>query len=187
MRSSALGRTPALALALALFGCSQPQPAQPPGAATQPATARGATPDTRDAVDPDGVVRRGEALSGAEAITVAQALASAEGLAGKTVKLTGPVGTVCAKKGCWFALKGEDGQNIRITAKGYGFFVPKDAVGLTATVEGELEVKTLDVATAQHFEDDAAEATGAAARKVEAPVREVSVVAAGLEMKKIDG
>src|SRR5690242_1285855 len=50
----------------------------------------------REAVDKDGVVRRGKALSkDTKAITVAEAIAQADKLAGKSVKIAGKVESAC--------------------------------------------------------------------------------------------
>src|SRR4051812_45923769 len=54
---------------------------------------------TRDVVDADGVVRRGQALSAMEATPVSTAIAKAAELEGKHVKLAGTVNSVCAKAG----------------------------------------------------------------------------------------
>lgn len=179
-------------LSVALLACPPKEsttPGQPPERqpATQPATKpatppagssttsmKGSDPMERDQIDPDGVVRRGAQLSGAAALSVSEVLAQADALAGKSVKVTGMVDKVCQKKGCWFVVK-EGDETIRITAKGYGFFVPSKSPGMTATIEGELSVKMLDEAAAKHYE-----AEGAAP----ASMKEVAIAAAALEMKQ---
>lgn len=174
---------------LGLFACTASKPPEDAestrGAASQPSTAgKGETPQDRDQRDADGVVRRGEALSEASPMTVEAVLARAESLDGQPVKVEGTVGRVCGKSGCWFELKGENAPTgIRITSKGYRFFVPSTAGGLQATLEGDLKVQKLDVETAQHYADDAAEGTGRPAARVTAPVAEVSIAAVGLEMR----
>jgi hypothetical protein len=185
--------------ALALAACSQ-QKASDPGAQTASAPAheghaapaaaeaaaqptRGENPGDREQTDPDGVVRRGAQLSAGEALSIAQAFEQAKTLNGKTVKLTGTVKSVCAKKGCWFEVH-EGDRSVRITAQGYGFFMPSKIEGWKATIEGPLALKTLDQATAQHFEDDKAAASGRPARKVEGPVEELGIEAVGVELKQ---
>ena len=161
------------------------QPAE--GAASPPsASAQGTTPTDRDQVDADGVVRRGAALDDAEAMTVAEAYANAADLDGQTVKLAGTVDAVCAKKGCWMAVASDDGhRKVRVTFKDYGFFVPRESPGLHAVVQGELRVKTLDVETAQHYENDRVEGTGETPRTITEPQKEIAIVATGLELRKI--
>lgn len=137
----------------------------------------GSTPGTRDDVDEDGVVRRGAPLSATKGVSVAEALTNVAELDGKPVKVRGTVGKICEKKGCWFVLQ-EGDENIRITAKDYGFVVPAKSVGMNATVEGELSVKTLSEEDREHLA-----AEGAAVEDS----REVAIVASGLEMTKKEG
>jgi hypothetical protein len=145
---------------------------------------KGEKPEDRDQVDEDGVVRRGFALTAnTDAISVKEGTAKSEELNGKMVKVSGKVSQVCAKKGCWFALTDDQGSMMRITSKGYKFFVPKDAVGKSAVVEGELQVKMLDVKTAQHFEDDRVEGTDEKPKKITEPQRSVSIAAIGVELR----
>jgi hypothetical protein len=174
--------------ALGVAACSQGG-SQNPGAASQPAASAaggsqaGLSAAQREDVDADGVVRRGDALSAAPALTVADVFAQAEALNGKVVKVSGEVSKVCQKSGCWFILRDGE-QSIRITSKGYKYFVPSTAPGMQGVVEGDLSVKVLDVKTAQHFADDEAEATGKPAATVEAPVKEIAVASVGLELRK---
>ena len=169
-------------LSVTLLGCppKQAETPPPPQPTTQPATGtsttsmKGADPAERDQIDADGVVRRGTALTDAKALTVGEVLAQADGLSGKSVKVTGTVDTVCQNKGCWFVIKDGE-QTIRITAKGYGFFVPSKAPGMTATIEGELSIKALDEAEAKHLESEGAKPSS---------MKEVAIAAAALEMKQ---
>lgn len=197
-RVSLLSAAALLSLSTACASNSQAdaKPAEVPAApASQPAVAaaetgtsampdKGTKPSTRDQVDADGVVRRGAPLSDGPLLAVADAFKQADTLNGQTVKLTGTVKSVCAKKGCWFAITA-DGMDtsVRITAKDYGHFMPKNAAGKTAIVEGVLNVKVQDVKTLQHYEDDRAHATGQPAKKITEAKREVSVVASAVELR----
>ena len=69
-------------------------------------------------------------------------------------KVTGEVTNVCAMKGCWMTMN-VAGQEMMVRFKDYGFFVPKDAAGKTAIVQGEAKVDTVDVATLRHYAEDA--------------------------------
>jgi hypothetical protein len=125
----------------------------------------------------------GAPLSDAPALTAQAVLAEPTKYDDKDVKLTGQVSAACAKKGCWMTLGGEEpgGKRLRVTFKDYGFFVPTDCTGKTATVEGHLKVTTLSIAQAQHYADDAAKA-GAPAKKITEPQHEVALVATGVEL-----
>lgn len=69
-------------------------------------------------------------------------------------KLIGKIDAVCQKKGCWMELKNADGSSIRVTFKDYGFFMPKDASGRTAIVDGFAKVDVTSVAELQEFAKD---------------------------------
>lgn len=69
--------------------------------------------------------------------------------------MTAPITDVCAKKGCWMTLDLGGDKDMHVTFKDYGFFVPKDAAGKTATLTGYAKIDTLDVATLKHYAEDA--------------------------------
>lgn len=72
-----------------------------------------------------------------------------------SVKVKGIVLEVCQMKGCWMTLATDNGQNVRVTFKNYGFFVPKDISGKEVVLEGVAEVEMLSEADAKHYADDA--------------------------------
>lgn len=188
-----------------VVACQQPLAAQPAAggaelsASSQPAGAaapaappgKGEDPKERDQVDADGVVRRGEKLSEAKGLSVNDAVAQAKGLDGTSVKIMGTVDQVCAKKGCWFVLRADDeahkGDTIRITSKGYRFFMPRSSVGQRAIVEGDLKVTTLTQAEAQHLEDDRVDAEGGEAKKISGEQVELQLAAVAVEMRPAGG
>jgi hypothetical protein len=69
-------------------------------------------------------------------------------------RVAGEVTNVCAAKGCWMTMN-VGGQEMMVRFKDYGFFVPKDATGKTAVVQGQAKVDTVDVATLRHYAEDA--------------------------------
>lgn len=125
------------------------------------------------------VLHRGAAftLTEKDRTTLDAVAAKAPEMAGKTVQVTGTVKSACAKKGCWMILAG-DTARARITFKDYGFFVPLDAAGADAIVEGAVEVKTLSDAERAHLAEDAG-------KKVdEIPQHELRLVATAVELKR---
>ena len=181
----------AISVALSLSACNKP--ATPVSAQAEPAkpaapTPVAAAPTAPAAAEASAAAVAGPGKYGAPLSTVAPLTAQAviaEPLKynDKDIKLTGKVSGVCQKKGCWMTLTtGEPAApSVRISFKDYGFFVPKDCLGKTATVEGHFSVKTLSVAEAQHFAEDAAK-EGTAARKVTAPEHTLALVATGVEI-----
>lgn len=160
---------------------------QEKAASSQPATklGKGESPADRDQTDPDGVTRRGHKLSDAKALTVAQAYAQSKALAGKPVKVSGVVRSVCKVKGCWFVIADDDKseQSIRIGSKGYKFFMPRSSAGKKVVLEGDLEIKEVSVAEAQHLEDDRVRGTDEKPKKITAPKQELRIAAVAVEMR----
>lgn len=71
------------------------------------------------------------------------------------VKVTAPIDAVCQKKGCWMDVKAADGSTMRVTFKDYGFFVPKDASGKQAIMQGVAKIEETSVADQQEYLKDA--------------------------------
>jgi hypothetical protein len=71
------------------------------------------------------------------------------------MKAKGTIVEVCQNKGCWMTLDMGNGQTLRVTFKDYGFFVPKDAAGKTAWIEGTAKKDTMSVAQLKHSAEDA--------------------------------
>lgn len=70
-------------------------------------------------------------------------------------KMTAKVGEVCQMKGCWMTLNLEDGQQVMVKFKDYGFFVPKDIAGKEVIVNGKAFVEEVSVEDQRHFAEDA--------------------------------
>jgi hypothetical protein len=84
------------------------------------------------------------------------AIKQVDALAGQPVLVSGTVTTVCRKKGCWMTMDaGPNAEPIRVTFKDYGFFVPLDADGSAALMEGILSVKEIPEAMRRHYAEDA--------------------------------
>ena len=121
---------------------------------------------------------RGEALTPAHkqaAVDVATLSSDPEAPAPapRDVVLKGRIEKVCQSKGCWFTIRnaasqgaGAAGPAVRVTSRGYLFFVPKDLAGRTAYVRGTLTRKKLSAAETQHFADDEARVAAAGASPV---------------------
>ena len=147
-------------------------PEHPKGAAAAPA--RGG---------PQGwVLTRGEPLKGLPVVTLAQLLRAPEAHAGKAVRVEGQVRKACERKGCWMELAeaSSKGAGVRVTFKDYGFFVPLDAAGSSARVEGVVQVAELSEARAQHYTSEGATVP----RGADGKAREVQLVASGVELRR---
>lgn len=98
------------------------------------------------------------------------------------LKLEGTVDAVCQKKGCWMDLKTAEGEPLRVTFKDYAFFMPKDAAGKQAVVEGVAKVEETSVADLKEYAKDA----GKSKEEIEAikePKKELVFEASGVILK----
>lgn len=136
----------------------------------------------REHVDPDGVVRRGVMTADA-ALTMAEVAAKATELDGKTIKVTGKVDSVCQPMGCWFVMKGDGGETIRVSSKGHDVFMPKSSAGRMATAVGEFKVRTISKEQAQHFEDEKDRKAGEERKVFTEDVKELSIALTGVELR----
>ena len=71
------------------------------------------------------------------------------------VSLTATVVSVCQKKGCWMDVQLNDSTEMLVRFKDYGFFVPMDCAGKTATIKGLAKKVTHSVEWLQHKAEDA--------------------------------
>jgi len=136
--------------------CAELMPAHEPGGAECPEQAPpGAVPDeVRERRDPSGrmVQHVGAEFSNAPPMTVTDALAGADKLAGKPVQLEGYVSAMCQHRRAWFAVVGRDqtGDTVRVLTAP-AFLVPAGVVGKQVRVEGTLASAPLSAETAKHL------------------------------------
>lgn len=95
------------------------------------------------------------------AVPVADVLAQPEPLLGKTIKCEGKVARVCQAAGCWLELQADGkGEGLRVPMAHHAFFMPQDAVGHVAIVEGELKRRDLNDAQKAHYQGEGMKAVG---------------------------
>ncbi len=97
-------------------------------------------------------------------------------------KLSGKIDAVCQKKGCWMELKNADGSAIRVTFKDYAFFMPKDASGRTAIVDGIAKVDVTSIDDLKEYAKD----DGKKQEEIDAinePLKELTFEAKGVILK----
>ncbi len=70
-------------------------------------------------------------------------------------KMTAKVNEVCQAKGCWMTLNLEDGNEVMVKFKDYGFFVPKDIAGKEVVINGKAFIHEVSVDEQRHYAEDA--------------------------------
>ncbi|HEX6813375.1 MAG TPA: DUF4920 domain-containing protein, partial [Planctomycetota bacterium] len=121
----------------------------PANAAQEPAAAKKAAKLDEKLYD-----HFGDGIAEGPAVEVADAMKTPDQYTGKTVRFTGPISGVCQTKGCWMQL-GSQNPIVFVKFKDYAFFVPKDASGRVAIVEGTMTMKQETVEQTKHYLEDA--------------------------------
>ena len=86
---------------------------------------------------------------------------------------------VCKKKGCWMTLDMPESQDIKVTFKDYGFFVPKDLDDQKVIVKGKGFLKEVSVDEQQHYAKDAGKSEKEIAA-IDTPKKEYRFIATGV-------
>ncbi len=101
------------------------------------------------------ITKHGEEITEEGALTAAEFLAQLQGKDSLETKMMAPISEVCAKKGCWMTLDLGNDLQMRVTFKDYGFFMPKDAAGRMAFIQGVGRIDTTSVEELKHYLKDA--------------------------------
>lgn len=133
--------------------------------------------------DADGKIKRGAAIGTAKKVSLAEAMKDPNKYSGKPILVEGVIKRSCKMEGCWMELAPTmEATAVRIKMKDHAFFVPLDAAGLNAKVEGIMSIKTLSKAEVDHLMNE----DGAKFDKINADgtVTEIAFVASGVELTK---
>jgi hypothetical protein len=79
-------------------------------------------------------------------------------------------------------LKNGDGSTVRVTFKDYGFFMPKDASGRTAIVDGIAKVEVTSIGDLKEYAKDDGQSQ-AEIDAIKEPLRELVFEAKGVIIK----
>ena len=112
--------------------------------------------DARSATDTAYLHYYGDTITENNALKPNEFLARMQGHDSLNVKLEARINETCRKKGCWMTVDMEDGREMRVRFKDYGFFVPLEGVdGKMAVMEGVAFTDTLSVEFLKHLAEDA--------------------------------
>jgi hypothetical protein len=123
----------------------------------------------------------GAVIDASNAITYDELIPKMAAVDSMAVKVSGKVGEVCQKKGCWMMLLPEQaGQpEMRVTFKDYAFFMPKDLTGKRVVMDGFARVEVTPVDVLRHYAEDAGKSKEEI-EKITEPKREVAYEASGV-------
>ena len=106
-----------------------------------------------------------------------------EGGALEAIQVEGEVLAACKMKGCWMTMPLANGEEMRVTFKDYGFFVPKDCAGQTAIIQGRAYRDTTSVEDLRHYAVDGGMSEEEAEAKYTTPEIAISFEATGVALK----
>ena len=98
-------------------------------------------------------------------------------------KMTGTVMEVCQAKGCWMKVDLENGNQVMVKFKDYGFFMPKNIAGEEVIMNGKAYVNVVPVSELRHYAEDAGKSAEEVATITE-PKKTYSFEADGVLLKQ---
>ena len=140
--------------------------------------------DNDSTFDENGVLKRGDLVGNAKAVSLAKVLKNPNDYVGKTVVVEGVIVRSCKMEGCWMELApAKDEKSVRVTFKKRAFFIPLDSAGMRAKAEGVFSVKTLSKEQVDHLiTEDGAKFDNI---NKDGTATEISFEATGVELRKI--
>ncbi len=135
-----------------------------------------------DSTATSGLYKAGDEITEDGAMTNQELLEAINGKDSLEVKLTAKVNSVCQAKGCWMRLDMGENKELMVKFKDYEFFVPKDATGKTATVQGWVTIDTVSVDDQRHYAEDDGKSKEEI-EKITEPKAELTFVASGVLIK----
>jgi len=121
----------------------------------------------------------GEKISTADALTFNQLLNKMDQADSLETKVIGTVESVCKKKGCWVNIVSDDGREMFVKFKDYGFFLPLNCEGRKVVMEGKAFREVTSVADLQHLAEDGG-ASKEEISKITEPKEELKFMASGV-------
>jgi hypothetical protein len=77
----------------------------------------------------------------------------------QVVKTQGEIARVCQAAGCWMELRADaQAQPVRVPMAGHAFFLPRNAAGRHATIEGRVAIQELSAEAQAHLAGEGAQA-----------------------------
>lgn len=135
--------------------------------------------DSTSTVDKNATQYFGEKISTEGALSFNELLDKMDEEKSMQTKVTGKVEAVCKKKGCWANIVSEDGREMTVKFKDYGFFLPLDCEGRSLVMEGEAFREVTSVDELRHLAEDGG-ATQEEIEKITEPKEELKFMASGV-------
>jgi Domain of unknown function (DUF4920) len=98
-----------------------------------------------DNIEAEGAISASEMVERFNALTIGDTI---------TAKVSAKINEVCQMKGCWMKLDLGSDQDVMVTFKDYGFFMPLNAEG-EVIINGKAFLKETSVDDLRHYAEDA--------------------------------
>lgn len=105
-----------------------------------------------DSISTDGVISKEDLLAKYETLKEGDTI---------EVKFRSEIKDVCQKKGCWMNMSLNEDKNAFVRFKDYGFFMPLNAAGSEAIVNGKAFISVETVDELKHYAKDAGKSQAA--------------------------
>jgi hypothetical protein len=105
-----------------------------------------------DSISKDGAISKEELLAKFETLKEGDTI---------EVKFRSEIKDVCQKKGCWMNMSLTEDKNTFVRFKDYGFFIPLNAAGSEAIVNGKAFISVETVDELKHYAKDAGKSEAA--------------------------
>lgn len=131
----------------------------------------------------NGMMSYGAEISPEDAIPGNDLMAMIESQDSLEVKVQAKINSCCQKKGCWMKMDLGEGNEMMVRFKDYGFFVPKDAAGDLAIVQGKVKKTLIPIDELKHYAEDA----GKSQKEIDAitePEERITFLADGVLIKE---
>ena len=149
------------------------------GSTGQTAADAEAGAETEAATEESGPETFGAAFEPMEVLAYENLAAEMPEADSMAVTVQGKVSAVCQKKGCWMNITQENGEEMMVRFKDYGFFMPLDIAGREVIMNGKAFYQTTSVDDLRHYAEDA----GKSQEEIDAitePKRELAFLADGV-------
>jgi hypothetical protein len=171
-------------LLVGLFACTKTENASDAGSAhgelvAGDANLEAAAEEEAALPDPDAVGVFGADVTADGAIATTEVMAKLKGQDSVRIKVKGNINSCCQAKGCWMKMPITADNEMTVKFKDYGFFVPKNAAGKPAVIEGWAYKELVSVEELKHFAEDAGSSKEEIA-KITKPEERVTFMADGV-------
>ncbi len=141
------------------------------------------TPPPKATLPTDG--RLGEPLTIDKATPLDKLLANPKSFEAKTIRVTGKVVAMCRHRRAWFALGDKGGKPAVMVRTAPKFFVPPVVMGMKASAEGIVQIKTFPQKVAAHLAQEH-KLFGGDPKAIDGPRTLVTIQAKGARFSAVD-